>query len=309
ASCAPGEASHASGALKHGVWAHHLLEALTGKAALALEEGRLLTAASLQEHLRRELPRTLRATFRDGRLQTPRLYGGADFLVADVGPALAQGQAVADPRLQQLKRAALVAQETAKVKGLSGYRKFHQLPERVNAWAQKFVAELAAEDVKSDVDARYAAVREYLGYKRRDVEASTDRGSGFVRTPDFEYSVRVGRDAEDPTEVVWHREVSGIRKPEVVLGKPFRNAFGDLFDTLVFEFTQPFDLQAWVDRVEEEAPEGVKLRCAADCTSCDLTVAGFAGTIRLTPARVEVRGGRAPTSRGLVEAFLEFQDL
>jgi hypothetical protein len=309
-SCGPGEESQSWGPLKGGVWTHHLLEALAARAPLALEAGRLLTASALQEHLAREVPRTLRATFRDDRTQTPALFGGAGrFVVADVAGVRQAGQPNADPRLQQLKRGALRSETTGKVKALSGYRKFHKLPERVNASSQKFVADLAADDIKADVDSYYAAVREALGYKRRDVEASHDRGSGFVRTPDFEYSVSIELTADDPTTVVWRREVAGIRNPEVVLGKAFQGAFGDLFDTLVFEFTQAFDLETWVDRVEEEMPEGVKVRCASDCSSCDITVAGFTGVIRLRRDRVEIQGGKAPTSKGLVEAFLQFQDV
>jgi hypothetical protein len=309
-SCGPGEESQAWGPLKGGVWAHHLLEALAARAPLALEDGRLLTASALQEHLAREVPRTLRATFRDDRPQSPVLYGGAGrFVVADVAGVREAGQPNADPRLQQLKRGALRSETTGKVKALSGYRKFHKLPDRVNASSQKFVADLAAEDVKADVDSYYAAVRETLNYKRRDVEASYDRGSGFVRTPDFEYSVAVELAADDPTTVVWRREVGNIRNPDVVMGKAFQSAFGDLFDTLAFEFTQPFDLETWVDRVEEEMPAGVKVRCDSDCSSCDITVAGFTGVIRLRRDRVEIHGGKTPTSKGLVEAFLQFQDV
>jgi hypothetical protein len=196
-----------------------------------------------------------------------------------------------------------------RVKSLSGYRKFHRLPDRVNDYAQKFVADLAGEDLKADVDSYYDLVREHLGYKRRDVEAACDRGSGFVRTPDFEYSVSVSVAPDDPTTVVWRREVGGIRNPEVILGRPFAAVFGDLFDTLVFEFVKPFDLETWVDRVEDEVPEGVKVRCASDCSSCEVTVAGFAGVVRLRRDGVEVEGRKGPSSRGLVEAFLQFQDL
>jgi hypothetical protein len=311
ASCQEGEASHVSGSLKSGVWAHHLIEALAGKALLALENGQVVTAASLQAHLAREVPRTLRATFRDGREQTPTLFaaGKKRFILADVAGLLEAGSATADPRLQPLKRGALRVETTGKVRALSGFRKHHRLPDRVNPSSQKFVADLAAEDVKADVDSIYAQVREQMGYKRRDVEGSADRGSGFVRTPDFEYSVSVEQAPDDPTSVVWCREVASIRTPEVVLDRPFQAVFGGMFDTLVFEFVKPFDLEAWVDRMEEEMPEGVRLRTASDCSQCDVTVAGFGGVIRLRKDRVEVQGGQSATSKGLVEAFLQFQDL
>jgi hypothetical protein len=310
-SCLKGESSHTSGAFKAGIWTHHVIEALGGKAPLALQGGRLLTANSLQEHLAREVPRTLRATFREAPMQTPTLYNspGERFVIADVETLLDETAPTADPRLAPLKRGSLRNETTMKVKALAGYRKFHRLPDWVNPGSRKFVADLAADDVKSDVDNTYSAVREQIGYKRRDVEGSADRGSGFVRTPDFEYSVSVDLVDDDPSTVLWRREVAGIRNPEVVLGKPFQHVFGEVFDTLVFEFTRSFDLETWVDHIEDTMPAGVKLRTASDCSRCDVSVAGFTGIIRLFRDRVEIQGRKTPSSKGLVEAFLHFQDL
>ncbi len=64
-----------------------------------------------------------------------------------------------------------------------------------------------------------------------------------------------------------------------------------------------------MDRVEDEAPEGVKLRCASDCSLCEISAAGFPGTIRLRPDRVEIVGRRSLRSADLAEALLRFQDL
>lgn len=313
--CGPGEASHVCGAVKAGAWAHLVTEAFAGRAPRAVPDGRVLTAASLHAHVQEELPRTLRAAYREAPPQTPRLIAPAAgrFVLADVAHLADQVPPTADPRLQPLKRGVLRGESRARVKSLSGYRKYHRLPDRVGPSARSFVAELAAEDVKQDVDSIYAAIRESLGYKRRDVEGSADRNSGFVRTPDFEYSVGVDLADDDAGTVVWRREVAAIREPKVVLDRPFQRVFGELFDTLVFEFTRPFDLEAWVDQIEEEGADRVKLRCASDCSSCDVTVKGFLGVIRLFRDRVEVQGqgqGRqAPGSKGLMEAFLTFQDL
>jgi len=308
--CRPGEVSQVSGALKAGLWTHQIVQALTGKAPRALLEGHRLTAGSLQSYLEQELPRALRATFREAPTQTPVLLGAVDQVLADVTAVLQQLQpASSDPRLQPLRRGALRSETRGRVKALAGYRKFHRLPDRVSPSARSFVAELCSEDVKSDIDEVYAAVRDALGYKRRDVEGSADRNSGFVRTPDFEYSIHIELSDDDPTTVIWRREVSGIRQPDVVLSRPFQQVFGERFDTLVFEFTRAFDLEAWVDRIEEQVPERVKLRCASDCSWCDVIVAGFAGVIRLYRDRVEIQGRKMPGSKGLVEAFLHFQEL
>ncbi|MBY0231707.1 MAG: hypothetical protein K2W96_20670 [Gemmataceae bacterium] len=308
ASRSDGESSQVSGALKAGVWAHQVLEAFAGKASLALEEGGLLTLASLQAHLEREVPRTLRATFREGPEQTPAAFAPAGRVVlAELAGVVPAEQAVADPRLMPLKRGVLRGETRGRIKSLGGFRKFHRIPDRPDA-ARRFVGDVAGPDVQADVDHFYATIRELLGYKRRDVEGSADRGSGYVRTPDFEYSISVEADPDDPQSVVFRREVGGIRAPEVVLGKEFQQVFGDQFDALVFEFTRPFDLEAWVDGIEESMPAGVKLRTAPDCSSCEVTVPGFMGMVRVTRDGVEIRGTKTPTSKALVEAFLGFQD-
>lgn len=307
ASYGPGEASHVSGSLKAGLWAHLVAEAFAGRAALALAEGGILTTETLCAHLLREMPRLLRATYRDAPPQTPA-YRGVSAVLAHVAAAMDPQQSVADPRLLPLKRGVLRGESRVRLKSLTGYRKFHRLPDRINEGTRRFVAELASADVQADVDLFYASIRELLGYKRRDVEGSADRGSGFVRTPDFEYSVIATVADDDPSVAVFRREVGSIQNPEVVLGAAFGQVFGEQFDTLVFEYTRPFDLEAWVDRIEEEMPTGVKLRCAPDCSSVEVMLPGLVGVVRLLRDRVEIVGQRTPSSRGLVEAFLAFQD-
>ena len=54
-----GEESHSSAHLKHGIWTHHVLEALRGTAAAALLDARCVTSASLQHYLSRAVPRPL----------------------------------------------------------------------------------------------------------------------------------------------------------------------------------------------------------------------------------------------------------
>src|SRR5207244_1331144 len=104
--CQEGETSYTSGALNGGIWTHHVIEALAGRAPLALEGGRLLTPRSLQEHLAREVPRTLRATFREAPMQTPMLHvsPGEHFVIADVEALVEETAPTADPRLAPLKR-------------------------------------------------------------------------------------------------------------------------------------------------------------------------------------------------------------
>lgn len=60
ASCKSDEESFSTPQLNHGIWSHHLIEALLGHANGALADGRLITGISLQNHLSYEVPRSVR---------------------------------------------------------------------------------------------------------------------------------------------------------------------------------------------------------------------------------------------------------
>ena len=173
-SAEPGGRSYESGQLRRGIWRHHLLEALTGKLRPA-GKGRTLTAAALQAFLEDAVPRTLRRTHELSAAQRPALFGEANAaaVVADLaGVAAAAGGELLDPA--RLRRVVFRAESVGRFKDLGGFRKSNAVPERVNDWARKFVARLAAPDVKADLDATYDAVRETFGYKRKDLDVEAE---------------------------------------------------------------------------------------------------------------------------------------
>src|SRR5205814_1710243 len=83
--------------------------------------------------------------------------------------------------------------------------------DRANDWATRYVNRAAGPDIKADLDNTFDAVREQFGYKRKDLDVSAERdGVGFIRTPDFEYTVTVNVNPDEPSEVVWRREVGRL---------------------------------------------------------------------------------------------------
>jgi hypothetical protein len=309
-SAQPGESSHAAGALKRRVWNHHLIEAFTGAAPDALLDG-LLTAGSLQDWLEREVPRTLRKVISEPVRQTPAAFGKDLHLpgrtIADLRPVLAAKQTSGSHDLQQLRRVVFRTETRGKVKDLTGYQKGHRIPDQVTPAAEKFVARIAADDVHADVEEIFNALRERMNFKRKDLEASAERdGQGFVRTPVFDYTVHVTLDPNDPTQVVWQREVSHIQDPELIRGPAFAAVFGTSFDTLIFEFAMPLDVAELVDRIEEDPIPGVRMRSSIDASSCEITLEGFAGAIRVQADRLTITG-RSATAAALIDQFFEFQ--
>lgn len=300
---APGQRSFESATLRRGLWRHHLLEAFTGQAKQTSEG--FLTAAALHKHLAEAVPRTLAHVYESPQEQTPQLYGAqnAAAVVADLGQLGAASKLLDASRL---RRVVFRSERPGKIRDLAGFRKSHSLPERANEWARKFVNRIAQADIKADLDDTFERIREEFHYKRKDVEVSRERdGVGFIRTPDFEYTVTVAVNPDSPTEVVWRRELSRLADPGLVRRDCFVHVFGATFDRLAFEFLEPLEVAAFVDRIEEHPPRGVKVFVASGSDAAEITVAGFRGRISLTRDALSIEGRGGPVA-GLLDQFLNF---
>jgi hypothetical protein len=302
------EESHQAAALRSSVWSHAVTDALTGRAAKAVATDHTITTVTLQRHLEAELPRLLRKHF-DGRAeQTPAIYGeqNAVAVIADLTALIGgrSGVGLLDPA--RLKRVAFRSESGGRVKDLTGFRKTFRLPDHAGPSARKFVAKCATDDLRADLDAVFEAVREHLRYKRKDVETTLGTaGVGSLRTPDFEYTVSINLDPHDPTQVVWQREVGQFNDLGVVRGEAFAAAFGRLFDQLTFEFAVPVDVGELVDRLEDHPAAGVTVSASSDGAACEVTLAGFAGAVRVERDALTVRG-RTGDAAGLLDQFLAF---
>lgn len=302
----PGERSFESAQLKHGIWRSHLIEMLTGKVRSGVGKDGSLTALALHSFLADAVPRTLRRAYETPQEQAPVLFGEEKGLmvVADLAAVLGPGGNVLDPA--RMKRVVFRAESVGKVKDLGGFRKSHSLPDRANDWARKYVNRVALPDIKADLDNMFEAVREQFGFKRKDLDVSAERdGLGFIRTPDFEYTVTVSVNPEDPAEVIWRREVGRLADPGLVRSEGFAAVFGTVLNRLVFEFAVPVDVAEFVDRIEEAPPEGVKVSVGSDSDTAEVKLTGFTGRVTVTRDAVEIEG-RAGSSAGLLDQFLAF---
>ncbi len=303
---APDEPSFDSGTLRHGIWRHHLLEMFCGAVRAGVGRDGTLTAQALQAHLADAVPRTLRRTHETEAEQQPRRYGSEqrDVVVADLTKVLEPNRDLLDPT--RMKRVVFRTESLVRMKDLSGYRKTQCLPDRANEWARKYVARIAAADIKADVDSVFDRIREQFGYKRKDLDVSVERdGFGYIRSPDFEYTVSLRVNPEEPSEAYWRREVGRLSGPEFIRSEGFQAVFGTVFDRLVFEFSQPVDVAEFVDLIEEAPPEGIKVSVASDAQSAEITLRGFLGKIHLDAEGVTIQG-QAGNSATLLDQFLSF---
>ena len=300
---AEGQPSHAGGGRR--LWLQLIGDALSGQAPAALDDGDL-RAGSLNEWLAKELPRAVRKAVSTPKKQTPGLFGPPDAGLATVTASARKSPPKLD--LKQLKRIVFRGESRDRVKNLTGFQKNFKVPEAATPSAQKWTYRMAADDLRAAVEETYNALREHLGFKRKDLESTVGSdGLGFIRTPSFDFTVSVSLDPDDPTSVVWRREVSQVSDPDVLRADGFRRVFGNALDTLQFDFEQPIDVEELVDRIEDDPPPGVKVRVASDASSCDVTVQGFAGRIHVERATLRVEGPPGLSPDSLVEQFFAFQ--
>ncbi len=298
----PGEVSHAAN--RRRLWLQTLGDLLRGNGPPAPEQR--LSAADVNAWLVAELPRVVRKHITEPAPQTPALLGHTQmmFPVAVATPVKPKAKL----SLKQLKRLVFRGERSAKIRDLSGYQKNYRLPDANTPSAQKWLHRLAFPDIQADLDEKFNAIREDLGFKRKDLECVLEPdGFGFIRTPAFDYAVSVTLDAADPTMFSWRRELSQFAKADLLNKPALRKVFPDALETLEFHFDQVIDIEELVDRVEDNKPAGVKIRVGGDASYCEVTVAGFAGKVRVEKSLLRIDGPSGLGPASLVEQFFAFQ--
>lgn len=313
ASCNTGEESWSSGHLQHGIWANHLIEAFDGRAPLAFERNTMLTAASLQNHLMAAIPKSLREAFTDNRVQTPRMFGSrgqsAEFLLADLGEVLQRRRKAVDPNSHQVKRVALTREIVRDIRQLSGFKKgLHKVPERVTSQTTNFVASITQQELEEEIAQLATNLRSAFKLKRNGlrVDGPADGGATII-TPDFTYSVSVSLNEEDPSEVVWHRQVAEIQNPDAIISQNFAHVFESTFDTVEFSPPRRFTLTEVIDRIEQLDDDKIEINYDHATTWCTLSMKGIDGTVHITADTFKLIKSSPQKPQALLKSFFDFQ--
>lgn len=292
-----GESIGGAAGLKSPLGTHVLTE--------AFRERGTVSARALHRRLVEQLPRFLRAHLEPGAVQTPQLFAGdtADVILSESTTAEPEPSSLLDPA--RLRRVAFRSESSTRVRDLAGWRKSFDLPTTATPASQKFVARIAAVDLRADLDLVVNRSRDQLGTRRKDLSVTVGNdGVGTLRTPQFEYTVMAELDRENPTQMRWLREVSGFADVEFVRGGGFDSLFGPAFDRLAFSFQRPVAVSELADRLEEQEST-FRVEVDVEATECVIALSGIPG--RVVVRRLElVVEGRSGNSAGLLDLFLSF---
>ena len=212
--------------------------------------------------------------------------------------------------VERLQNVSLVHYQRDLVKRLPGFnKKSHKVPDEVNSRTEAFVAKIASQQVKDDLESVFAALRSAFRFKRTEIESTDwDAGSGAIATPFFRYVSSVAQDETVAEDVVWKRDVSQITDLDQVLTENFTEAFGDVFDTVEFAPESPISLEEVVDRVESIEDERVWIEYDRHLTWCEVTLEDCDEKVRITQDSFRITHGQSQSPRVLVDSLFRIQN-
>ena len=196
------------------------------------------------------------------------------------------------------------------VKDLPGFRPNHKEPREVTSQTRHYVAAIGEDGVSAELETAARRLREGFGLKRKELSRiGPDRGAGSLVCPQLTLTVSVTQAEDDPAVAVTRREVEP-NEPEVLAEPALAFAFAPGFTALERVFDEPADVEAVIDAVEDADPPEVK-SCdyPLDASECELKLAGFGGTVRVTAESAAILAPLPVPPGDLVKAWATVRGL
>jgi len=218
-----------------------------------------------------------------------------------------------------------IGRESGAVKALSGFnKKRHSLPDAANAATQAFLARLCVPELAERGEALFQAVREAMGYKRREIALSVDEEGGFARLSarDFAVELSYALEADTPAFYAVTQTLLDARAAELLVDPAFNAVFAGAFSELSFTLKKGVSVEAVIDAVEafgegtsggsasrrggqtgKPAQSPLRVSYPSDCSVCEISVEGVAPQVRCTGASIDMVFPRAGAPLELLREF------
>jgi hypothetical protein len=167
------------------------------------------------------------------------------------------------------------------IKELMGFKKHHRIPQTTKE-GLSFLFSLAHLEIENDFDARFSALRNGFGFKRRELTVNEPyEGAGSIETPFFKYEFRIGFADDNPGRVQLQRTIQNIEEPNQILNPIFVEVFGNQFTSLELRFQERLNLEAIVDKIEDLDSEELAVDYDKELTWCQIRFADGSPAVRL----------------------------
>ncbi len=203
-----------------------------------------------------------------------------------------------------LSSLSLVGRVWGEVRRLPAFdKKRHTVPDGVNAATLAFLGKLCSDEVSSDAEALFQSVRQFLGYKRKEISLITDLGMAQMRAKGFVLEIRCELDDEDSSRYFIETELKEVSSKDLLEDAAFTSAIGSRFDRLRLELRGQVSVEAVVDAVEADESGELSVDYPSDCSSCDVRIEGVNADVFIDGAILEVRYGSMASAASLMVAF------
>jgi hypothetical protein len=251
ASCKSNEKSISHSTIQHGVWSYFLINALSGEAAKVYQRG-LLFSDELQTYLNKETSQFVKMNTVDKLDQTPIKFGSETdkFVIADINPILEEKVRKRKATEISIEKISFFSGTYNRVKNLPGFQKGHIVPTYIGSSPNSFIKEKGHGIIEGEISRISKELKEKLGYKRKDIRSSVDKGAGSIETNDFDYSIELSQAQHDPGQFVVIRRMENITNDELLSKAEFNAIFAAQFDNLVFDLSSQVDINELIDAIE-----------------------------------------------------------
>jgi len=205
-----------------------------------------------------------------------------------------------------------IGRESGAVKSLSGFnKKRHTLPDAANATTNAFLARLCAPELAERGESLFQAVREAMGYKRREISLTVDAEGGLARLSarDFALEFFYTLEPSSPEFYVFSQTLLDARTSELLRNTAFNEVFAGAFSELSFTLKKGVQVEAVIDAVEALGEVGkpshspLRVTYPSDCRECEIAVEGVEARVRCTGTSIDMVFARAGSPLELLSEF------
>ncbi|MDR1706366.1 MAG: caspase family protein [Prevotella sp.] len=259
---------------RHGIWSYFLLQALSGKEPKALIENNCLTNESLSSYLN-IFVRNYCKSNPNCDIQQTHTWGKkeGEFMIIKFPEAQIQKYNSLPPK--SLRRVEFVTIKIEGIKQLSGFIKGkHIVPKSYSSAVERFILNIAANDIKKHIDAVANSLKDVLKLKRRDFKVEYYSNSGVFECPYFLYTYNVAINPDDISTVIFTASLVPHDVDKLIeVSKNVDKCFPDWFDYLIFTLEKRINISDLIDKVEElddDRLNDFSYKYDAECTYLEL---------------------------------------
>jgi hypothetical protein len=250
-----GQMSYTSSSLKLGIWAWHVIQALSGEADKAFDRNNAITISTLKKYLSRSLPTYLTKETRVRGTQEPFAITGSEsntkIVEFDDDQFTDDSASIVSLNTEEYE---LRRTEVTLYKNFPGYVKGRNSePKKHCTSAEAWAERLTEEEIKQEIEDVYKNAKVIFGYKKRECEK--DPEGGFLATPPFRYRITAFQDKDDFRSIKTTR-ILELRLDMGSIPSGFDTVFPKMFEDLYIPVTGSINFDNLIEAFEDLEDDG-----------------------------------------------------